>query len=180
MRNRKPKPLFKGPALETFLSLAVRGYTVRRLRELMAERGHSLDKIPDASIVNYLRECLPGLKAQRDVLDADTRDLYGLADKWERVRRLCEAAEILEPKVAQTHQWSGEYRRYLSQIQAELEPLGITFHAGDSWAQLLEKVANVGRPTGGVDTLDEGDASAEGGDDSPAGVDVLPVAAGGP
>ena len=72
----------------------------------------------------------------------------------ERVRRLCEAAEAVEALAGEDAKWSGEYRRYLTQIQSEVDPLGITFHLGDSWAQLLTKLVEVGR-------VDESEVAAE-------------------
>jgi len=94
------------------------------------------------------------LEGRRSELDEETLARYGLADKMERVRRLCEAAEAVEAFAGEDVKWSGEYRRYLTQIQSELEPLGITFHLTDSWAQLLNKLAEVG-------SVDESEVAAE-------------------
>lgn len=145
--------MLKGQVLLDFFELALRGYTVRRIRELMADKGHNLGLVPDAYLINLIRDNAEHLDAGRGALDGETLKRYGLASKMERVRRLCEAAEVMEVLVDTDVKWSGEYRRYLTQIQQELEPLGITFTLSDSWAQLLSKVAEAGRAT----TVDESD-----------------------
>jgi len=145
----------KEQALVDFLEFAMRGYTVRRIRELMKDKGWDLEKVPDASLVLLIREYAPALETRRNELDEETLARYGLADRMERVRRLCEAAEAVEKFAGEDAKWSGEYRRYLAQIQSELEPLGITFHLTDSWAQLLTKLVEAGR-------VDEGEVGTEG------------------
>jgi phytoene/squalene synthetase len=145
--------MLKDQALLDFLDLALRGYTVRRIRELMEDKGYNINFIPDAYLVNLIRDNAEHLAAGRGALDEATLAQFGLASKMERVRRLCEAAEVMESLVESDTKWSGEYRRYLDQIKAELEPLGITFTLSDSWAQLLTKVAEAGRAT----TVDESD-----------------------
>jgi hypothetical protein len=139
-----------------FMEIALRGYTVRRIRELMEERGHDLTNVPDAYLVNLLRENAPQLEAARDALDATTVKRFGLASKLERVRRLCEAAESIEIHRATHPKWMAEYRKVLQQIQTELEPLGIEVSVGDGWAQLMTKLTEVGQQG-----VDESDASAE-------------------
>lgn len=122
------------------LELALRGYTVRRVRELMGEKGFDLSIYPDAFLINQMRRVDPTLVAEMD--EYTTKD-YGLARKMERVRRLCEAAESIEKLAAKSTKWSTEYRRFLAQIQAELEPLGLEVRAHDSWAKLLQKLVEV-------------------------------------
>jgi len=149
----------RGEALTTFIELCSRGYTVRRLRELMIERGFEEDiaGVPDVVLVNLYRELAPQWGAERDALDAATRRQFGLTRKLERVRRLCETAERIEAFAAMDTRWSGEYRRYLSQLQAELEPLGIEVNPGDAWVELLGKIAEAGRRVDGSEPMDEGD-----------------------
>ena len=137
--------MLRGQELLDFLELALRGYTIRRIRQLMAERHHDLSHVPDAYLVNLIKDNVESLDAGREALDEGTLKRYGLAAKMERIRRLCEAAEGVESLILTDSKWSGEYRRYVAQIQSELEPLGITFTLSDSWAQLLSKVAEAGR-----------------------------------
>lgn len=137
--------MLKGQELLDFLELALRGYTIRRIRELMSLKGHQLGLVPDAYLINLILDNSEQLEADRGALDERTLKVYGLASKLERVRRLCEAAESAESLVRSDVKWSAEYRRYLDQIRSELEPLGITFTLSDSWAQLLSKVAEAGR-----------------------------------
>jgi len=131
------------------LELALRGYTVRRARELMADQSFDLSAYPDALLINIMRTADPALRAELD--ERTTKD-YGLARKLERVRRLCEAAENIEELAATSSKWSAEYRRFLAQIQAELEPLGLEVSAHDSWAKLLTQLAAIGG-----ERVDEGD-----------------------
>lgn len=145
--------MLQDQVLLDFLELALRGFTVRRIRELMSLKGHNLGLLPDAYLVNLIRDNAAHLEVGRNSLDGETLKQFGLASKLERVRRLCEAAESMEALVATDSKWSGEYRRYLEQIRGELEPLGITFTLSDSWAQLMTKVAEAGRAT----TVDKSD-----------------------
>lgn len=142
----------EGDALVVFLELAMRGYTVRRIRQLMYLKGFDTKALPDALMINTIRQSLPALRAQRDELDGETLDFYGLSDKMERVRRLCEVAEALEGKIRDSPQWAAEYRRYLEQIQREIEPLGIEISFGDPWAKLLQDIASA---------VDKGHAESE-------------------
>lgn len=137
------RAILKGQALIDFSEFVLRGYTVRRIRELMLERKHNLSQIPDTPLIKLMREVGVDVRDARTQLDKDTPDVYGLAGKMERIRRLIEAAELIEKNVPTSTKWSAEYRRYLAQIQAELEPLGLTIHAADSWAQLLERLAGM-------------------------------------
>ena len=149
--------MLKGQELLDFFELALRGYTIRRIRQLMANKGYTLAHVPDAYLVNLIKDNAPHLEAGRANLDERTLQRYGLAGKMERLRRLCEAAEAVESLILTDSKWSAEYRRYVSQIQSELEPLGITFTLSDSWAKLLSKVAEAGR----AKTVDEGEMGTE-------------------
>ena len=136
------------------LELALRGYTVRRARELMADQNFDLSPYPDALLINIMRQVDPALRAE---LDEHTTAEWGLARKMERVRRLCEAAENIEVLAETSAKWSAEYRRFLAQIQAELEPLGLEVAAHDSWAKLLQQLVALGGAR-----VDGGTASAGG------------------
>ena len=149
--------MLKDQVLLDFLELALRGYTIRRIRELMGLRGHNLGLVPDAYLVTLIRDNAEHLDAGRGSLDQETLQRYGLAARMERIRRLCEAAESMEVLIKSDVKWSGEYRRYLDQIRSELEPLGITFTLSDSWAKLLSKVAEAGRAA----TVGESDVGTE-------------------
>jgi len=151
----------QGQQLVDFLELVVRGYTIKRLRQLMLVKGWNLEKVPDAHLITLMRQGDVVVEQARNDLDARTRKDYGLAQKMERVRRLCEAAEAIEDFAGESTRWSAEYRRYLAQIQDELEPLGLTVEIGDSWAALLMELAEVGN-------VDEGDTGTEGEDPSGA------------
>lgn len=148
--------MFTGEKLIDFLDLLARGYTVKRLKELMAERGHDLSTVPDVALIEEMRGCDTQVEAQRAELDKRTRTHFGLARKLERVRRLCEAAEAIEKYAFESTRWSAEYRRYLSQIQEELEPLGLKVEIGDSWAELLMDLAKIG-----TKDVDKGEAGTE-------------------
>lgn len=144
-----------GQQLVDFLELVVRGYTIKRLRQLMLVRGWNLEKVPDAYLISLMRQGDAVVEQARNDLDARTRKDFGLAQKLERVRRLCEAAEAIEDFASESTRWSAEYRRYLAQIQDELEPLGLTVEIGDSWAALLMDLAEIGN-------VDESDSDSEG------------------
>lgn len=149
-----------GAALTDFLALALRGYTVRRLRELMAEKGHDLTHVPDAELIRILTDNAPQLQADREELDANTLRKFGLANKLERVRRLCEAGEKIEGLIDSHPKWMAEYRQVLNSIKTELEPLGIEISWQDSWAQLLSRLVDLAE--GEADgALDEGDLGTE-------------------
>ena len=151
-------------ALTDFLELALRGYTVRRIRQLMLKLDHDLSSIPDAALTAFLIESLPDLRARREPFEKAVPELVGLARKMERVRRLAEAAEAIEDLTAMSPKWSGEYRRYLAQIQTEIEPLSIEFAPGDKWADLLSQLVTLGR-----DDVDQGDVEAAPGTPEPPG-----------
>lgn len=142
-------PRLHGKALLAFLELACRGYTVNRIRELMAAKGYDLVGVPDAMLINLMRS--PEVKATRKELDGATLKQFGLAAKLERVRRLCEAAETIEKHAADSTRWSREYRCFLNQIRDELDPLEIEITPGDSWAVLLEKLGEIAQEAKHVD-----------------------------
>lgn len=133
----------KDQALLDFLALTVRGFTLRRIKQKMEKKGHSVKGIPDSVLIQIQLSHGAEVNAQREELDRSTLEDYGLARKMERIRRLCEAAEAVEPLIGGSPKWSGEYRRFLAQIQAELEPLGIEVSPSDKWADLLMRLANV-------------------------------------
>lgn len=151
-------------ALTAFMEFALRGYTVRKIRTLMLGVGHDLSAIPDAALTAFMIENLPALRARREPLEKVVPEIIGLARKMERVRRLAEAAEAIEHLTATSPKWSGEYRRYLTQIQAEIEPLAIEFNPGDKWADLLTQLVALGG-----DDVDEGNVGAASGDPAPSG-----------
>ena len=151
-------------ALPAFLEFALRGYTVRRIKQLMKKAGHDLTGVPDAALTAYLIEILPDVRTQREPLEKVIPDLVGLARKMERIRRLAEAAEAIEDLTATSPKWSAEYRRYLAQIQAEIEPLAIEFAPGDKWADLLAQLVTLGG-----DDVDQGDLEAAPGGTEPPG-----------
>ena len=62
----------KSHVLTDFLELAMRGYTVRRIRELMEGKGHNLETVPDAYLISLIRENAPMLEASRSELDEET------------------------------------------------------------------------------------------------------------
>lgn len=150
--------MLTGDALVDFLDLAVRGYTVSRLRELMRERGHDLRPYADAALINLLLECRAEVEQARETLDRDTELRFGLRNRLERVRRLCEAAERVEVKSHTDYKWMAEYRQLVAQIQREVEPLGIEIRPGDAWADLIKELTALGRP------VDEGTLDTEGAD----------------
>ena len=138
------------------LELAVRGYTVRRIRMILTEEGYDLTDVTDVEIIDRIRADKERILALRVEADEDTRSalLYGLAQKLERVRRLAEAAERLEPRVHSDPKWAKEYRRYLEQIRAELEPLNIDVNVTGPWYELLKRLVD-------ARDVDEGDLDPE-------------------
>jgi hypothetical protein len=67
----------------------------------------------------------------------------GLALKAERVQRLQEYVETIEPAALASPGKAGvEYRRGIQQIKEEVEGLGldITIHPADAWGQLLQDI----------------------------------------
>lgn len=127
--------------LELFLELALRGYTTRVIMQRMEAEGYKLT-INSAQLTAILLEITRELSGEREALDALTIEV-GLGRKLERVRRLCEIAELVEARASLSPKWAGVYRRYLAQIQAELEPLNIEFNPGDKWAALMQRLADV-------------------------------------
>jgi len=154
-------------ALQAFLNLAMRGYTVRRIKELMLEQGHDISQVPDAGLVEIMLQNADPLDEARQELDAQTRRRFGLADRLERVRRLAEAAEQIEKLVGKDPKWTAEYRRLLSTIRQEMEPLGIEVRPGDAWADLLRQLLE-------VDNVDEGSPEAANADHPATGADDVP------
>lgn len=141
-------------ALLVFLNLAMRGYTVRRAKELMLEQGHDISQVPDAGLVEIMLQNADPLDVARQELDQQTRRRFGLADRLERVRRLAEAAEQIEKHIATSPKWLAEYRRLLGTIRQEMEPLGIELRPGDAWADLLRQLLE-------VEDVDEGHPGPE-------------------
>jgi len=83
--------------------------------------------------------------------------MQGLALKAERVQRLGEYVEALEPKAMLLPSKDGqEYRRGIQQIKEEVEGLGldITFHPADAWARLLMDIKRHAEAAGGTTSLD--------------------------
>jgi hypothetical protein len=68
----------------------------------------------------------------------------GLALKVERVQRLSQFVEAIEPNALLNPTKLGqEYRRGIQQIKEEVEGLGldVTIHPADAWAKLLQDIA---------------------------------------
>ena len=131
-------------ARTTLFELALRGYTVRRIRTQMVAAGYrAFLNVPDHQLINLLRDIEPELAEARQGMDTFTEKHTGLVNKWERIQRLAEYAERIEDKIEEDVRWASEYRRSLDQIKNEVEPLGLVVHVGDSWGKLLHKIAEV-------------------------------------
>ncbi len=142
--------------------MALRGYTIRRMRVLLRADGYDLDHVPDAYLINLIRQHRIQLEEARDLLDVDLSLLTGLSNLPERVRRLAEQAEAIEDKASANPKWMTEYRGLLAQIRQEVEPLGITIRINDPWANLLTELAKISgqRPDGSSDSESSTDSAS--------------------
>lgn len=155
--------------LGLFLYLAKEGYTLRAIRRKMEEKGCPLPRTtPDAQLVMLMREHRQEITSAREEAAQDVLHFVGLTDKMTRVKRLAQIAESMEDASHTNPKKAGEYRRYLQQIQSELEPLNITLALGDPFGDLLRELT----------TLAEGQPEAEGVDQAEAWSDPLPEAEG--
>jgi hypothetical protein len=91
----------------------------------------------------------------------------GLAMKVERVRRLMEYVETIEPAALTNPSKVGiEYRRGIQQIKEEVEGLGfdVVIAPGDAFAQLLLEIKALGERTLEVEHVDLGTGEVDAGD----------------
>jgi hypothetical protein len=133
--------------LTELMHLFARGYTVRYIRKWFNKRALQMGDphaVPNEQqllqfAVKYADD-IDGIRSQlaEDVLRA------GLAKKEERVRRLSETAENLEPAAMEGSNLKAveSYRRILKDIRDETEPLGLTIILPDDrWHQLLSDLS---------------------------------------
>ena len=83
----------------------------------------------------------------------------GLARKAERVRRLGEYVDAIEPAALTAPAKVGiEYRRGIEQIKQEVEGLGldVTIHPSDVWGQLLAEIRKLVTQRADVEPTDTG------------------------
>ena len=129
--------------LTELMHLFARGYTVRHIRKWFNKRALEMgdpNAVPNEQqllqfAVRYADD-IDGIRQQlaEDVLRA------GLAKKEERVRRLSEVAETLEPAALDGVNLKAveSYRRLLKDIRDETDPLGLTIILPDDrWHLLL-------------------------------------------
>lgn len=129
--------------LTELMHLFARGYTVRYIRKWFNKRALSMG---DPTAVPNEQQLLQFAVRYADDIDGIRQQLAedvlraGLAKKEERVRRLSEVAEVLEPAAMDGANLKAteSYRRVLKDIRDETDPLGLTIILPDDrWAQLL-------------------------------------------
>ena len=132
--------------------LFARGYSVRYVERTLQERAA---KNGDESLLPTQQDLLTLYVRYGDNIAEVRNDLEkqvlntGLALKGERIRRLSEIAENIEPIALRPATMEAplnlhaieQYRKILKDVQAEIEPLNIKFIAPDDpWAVLLNRL----------------------------------------
>jgi len=141
----KKKELLPKAVLPKFVELVARGYTVRRIRQLLEEEGHDMSAYSDALLIAWAQEIAPQAQAVREELRLTQATPSGLTDTYERIRRLKEAAEKIEPLVGESPRWADVYRKLLAQIHEEAQSAAIELPVGDTWRALLEELVRVAK-----------------------------------
>ncbi len=140
--------------LAGIIILFARGYTVRHIDRVLTKRA---DELGRTDLVPSQQQLLTLAVRYSDDVDQIREDMErqhlttGLARKGERVRRLSELAENIEPtamrEATPEHPLNLDamdmYRKIVKDIQGEIEPLNIKFISPDDpWALLLKRLSD--------------------------------------
>lgn len=145
--------------LDLAIRLLAHGYTTRAVNFRLQDAG--LEPYPEADLVSLRQQHAPEIDDLREREEIETRG-RGLARRHERIRRLTLVAEKLEQTIkididpsipspdtsksgAVPLKALAEYRRTLSAIRDEADPLGIAeaLDPNDTWVLLITRLTKL-------------------------------------